>query len=123
MKSWLQLALLLAPAFASASDGAPDYQVEVNPNVYSPSDFADKNVKTGTIPPREKRRDALPDKKDRESVFARVPGLAGDLAGLDELDRDVLFVRAKNRPLTDLKKLYPKISAQRLALLKKECGK
>jgi hypothetical protein len=122
MKTAILLGLLLAVP-ALAGDGQPDFQVEVNPNVYPPKAFAGKGVKTGNIPARKKRPDALPDKTDREAAFARVPGLDADVAGLDELDRDLLFVRARTRPLAELRKLYPKIEAKKLTRLKKEAAK
>jgi hypothetical protein len=121
MKFVLLTLLLSTSVFAESN--APDYHVEVNPKVYSPSDFEANGIKTGTIPAKVKRPDALPEKRDREAIFERVPGLAGDIAGMDELARDMLFVRAKNQSLPDLVKLYPMVDAKRLALLKKECAR
>jgi hypothetical protein len=102
---------------------AEDFQVEVNPNTYSQKDFAAKGVKTGTIPERKKRPDALPNKSEREGAFAEVKGLDANLANMDELDRDVLYVRAKTKKLTELKQLYPKIPATQLAQLIKITAK
>jgi hypothetical protein len=119
----MKLATLLLLATLARADDAPDFQVEVDPKVYPSAEFESKGVKAGNIPPRVKRPDALPDKKDREAVFARVEGLDKDVAGMDALDRDLLFVRAKTMPLPDLRKLYPKIGEKRLARLKKECAK
>ena len=125
MKLTLLLLLLLAPA-ANAEDAkadSPAFQVEVDPKVYPSANFERKGVKSGNIPPRVRRADALPGKTERESAFERVPGLEGAIAGMDELDRDVLFVRAKTRELKELKVFYPKISRQKLARLKKETAK
>lgn len=99
---------------------AEDFHVEVDPHVYGHKDFAAKGVKTGVIPERVKRPDALPGKREREAAFARVPGLADSLGGMDELERDMLYVRAKTRPLPELKNFYPKIPAAKLARLKEE---
>ncbi|MGZ3703735.1 MAG: hypothetical protein ACXWSD_18390, partial [Bdellovibrionota bacterium] len=62
-------------------------------------------------------------KRDREFTFSQVPGLDKYVSPLDELDRDVLFVRAKTRPLAELKKRYPNIPSALLARLKKEAAK
>ena len=110
--------ILLALLF-SLTAHAEDFQVEVNPNTYSHKDFAARGVKTGDIPERVKRPDALPNKSEREGAFAKVKGLDQSIAGMDELDRDVLYVRAKTKKLSELKALYPKIPGQQLARLQK----
>jgi hypothetical protein len=99
---------------------AEDFRVEVDPHVYGHEDFANQGVVAGNLPPRVPRPDALPNKRERDAAFARVPGLAASLGNMDELERDLLYVRAKTRPLADLKLLYPKIPAARLARLKQE---
>ncbi len=123
----LAIFLLLLAVFAPrarAEDGnTPDFQVEVDPNVYPSAEFEAKGVKSANLPPREKRPDALPDKKDREAVFARVPGLAADVKAMDELDRDLLFVRAKTLAQPELAKKYPQITAKKLSRLRAECRK
>jgi hypothetical protein len=98
---------------------AEDFHVEVNPNTYNQKDFATKGVKTGEIPTRVKHPDALPNKSEREGAFAEVNGLEASLGKMDELDRDVLYVRARTKKLTELKKFYPKIPANQLAQLMK----
>lgn len=109
--------LLFLPHKSFATDET--FHVEVDPKVYDPSAFKGKGVKTGKIPPRQKRPDALPDKKDREAAFEKVPGLEQDIAKMDELERDVFFVRAKTKPLKELQNLYPKVDASKLAQLQK----
>lgn len=104
------------------AEGEPDFTVEVDPNVYPPKAFEQKGVATREMPGRVKRPDALPDKKNREEVFARVPGLTADVAKMDELDRDLLFVRARTKPLKELAKSYPAIAEKTLARLQKELG-
>lgn len=120
---FLWIVMLVAcssPAFAQ--DNEPDYTVEVDPKVYSRKAFEKKGVKAGEMPGRQKRPDALPEKKEREEVFARVPGLEADVAKMDELDRDLLFVRARTKPLKELAKTYPAIGEKTLARLQKELG-
>lgn len=116
------LILFLVPLFALAGEGEPDYQVEVDPKVYSRKDFEKKGVKAGEMPGRRKRPDALPEKREREEIFARVPGLGAEVAKMDELDRDLLFVRARTKPLKELVKTYPAIGEKTLARLRKELG-
>lgn len=114
------LFLFFIPLLSLAEE--PDYQVEVDPKVYSRKAFEKKGVKAGEMPGRQKRPDAIPEKKDREEVFARVPGLAAEVAKMDELDRDLLFVRARTKPLKELAKTYPAIGEKALARLQKELG-
>ncbi len=111
--------LLLFPLFAFGEEN-PDFTVEVDPMVYSRKDFDQKGVKTGEIPARKKRPDAIPNRWDREKVFARVPGLKDKIANMDEMDRDLLFLRARTKPLKDLAKTYPSLDQKSLARLKKE---
>ena len=109
--------MILLALILSLTARAEDFQVEVNPNTYSHKDFAARGVKTGDIPERVKRPDALPNKSEREGAFAKVKGLDQSIAGMDELDRDVLYVRAKTKKLSELKILYPKIPAVQLSKL------
>ncbi len=102
--------------FASADE--PDFQVEVDPAVYPKAAFEKKGVKATNKPARVKRADALPDKAEREAALGKVPGLSSDVANMDELDRDLLFVRARTKPLKELQKTYPDIEAKKLARLR-----
>ena len=119
------LALLLAwpGRLAMAAGETPDFQVEVDPKVYPPGEFKAKGVKSSPIPERRKRADALPEKRQREAVFARVPGLESEVSGMDELDRDLLFVRAKSYPLKELERIYPKMDPVKLRRLKTESAR
>lgn len=115
------------PYFAFADDknaanSDPDFTVEVDPRAYPSKSFEHKGVKVGEMPARVKRADALPDKNDREKIFARVPGLDSEVAKMDEMDRDLLFVRARTKPLKELAKTYPAIPEKTLARLRKELG-
>jgi hypothetical protein len=65
----------------------------------------------------------LPDREKREAVFTRVPGLQKNLEGMDELDRDLLYVRSQQSEPADLAKRYPKIPADTLKRLAEEARK
>lgn len=130
MRIVLFASLLISAAvtpFAFADDknapgDEPDFAVEVDTRVYPKKAFEQKGVKVGETPSRVKRADALPDKTDREKIFARVPGLDAEVAKMDEMDRDLLFVRARTKPLKELAKTYPAIPEKTLARLRKELG-
>jgi hypothetical protein len=107
-------AALLLALTASAEE---TFRVEVDPAVYPEKAFAGKDVKASSIPGRVKRPDAIPDKKEREAAFDAVPGLEKDVANLDELDRDLLFVRARTKQLKELRKIYPGITEKKLSSL------
>jgi|GEM_PF-5138419 len=93
------------------------YQVEVDPSVYPKKAFEQKDVKVTNIPARVKRPDALPSRSERESAFSLVPGLDTDIANMDELDRDLLLVRARTKQLKELRKFYPDIEEKKLSIL------
>lgn len=65
----------------------------------------------------------LPERAQREAAFARVPGLASHLQEMDELDRDMLFVRSQRGELPVLQQLYPAIPQQTLHALVDEVRK
>lgn len=120
MKKFTLLAGLL---FLSTANAEETFQVEVDPKVYPKKAFEQKDVKASDIPARVKRPDALPSKQERESAFAGVPGLENDVANMDELDRDLLLVRARTKQLKELQKIYPRIDEKKLALLQKQLRK
>ncbi len=131
MKLLLAMVILLAissvshgeTAAPAATPGGTDFQVEVDPKVYPPTAFKNKNVKVGEVPRRITRPDSLPSKQDREKAFALVPGLEIEVTKMDELDRDILYVRAKTKPLKELRNFYPQIAEKKLKLLQKETQK
>jgi len=107
------------PLFAAESN----FQVEVDPYVYPLADFSQEDVKAGIISRRVRRPDAIPDKSERDRTFALVPGLEGEIAKMDELDRDILFVRAKTKSLKELTNFYPQLAEKKLAQLMKVARK
>jgi hypothetical protein len=56
-------------------------------------------------------------REDREKTFTSM-GLQGDLAGMDEMDRDLLLMDAGSKPLEELKKKYPTIPHGKLDKLR-----
>lgn len=111
------LLLFLVCFAARAGDG--ETRIDVNPNVYPPSAFQGKADKVGAFP-KSRPPESVPDKPVREKIFAKVPELRDYLNGFDELDRDLLLLRAKNHDLTSLKAKYPKIPERLLARLRTE---
>jgi hypothetical protein len=68
---------------------------------------------------RQKSEVPLP--KERDATFATA-GLTRDVKDWDALDRDVLYLRAKNLSLKDLKRRYPKIDPGSLTKLRETVG-
>lgn len=73
-------------------------------------------VKVGTLP--AKKKSEIPDREVREKVFASVPKLENHLEGFDELSRDLLYVKAKNKTVAALSKEFPNIPSDTLKKLK-----
>jgi hypothetical protein len=114
--------LLFAPA--THAEEIPAGTVEVNSKVYKPENF--RKHKNITVKPLAKplpHPDALPRKAHREEVFARVAGLAPYVEKWDELDRDLLYMRARNNTLAEMQEKTPNIPASILQQLKAEATK
>lgn len=115
------LFILCFPLLASAGK---DFTVAVDPNSYPPKKFR-KNKHTLVQPMAKEpaHPDALPDAAKRERVFSRVPGLAKFSEKLDQLDRDLLYMRARNNESAELKEKYPEIPQETLDQLQREAKK
>ena len=118
---FLPLALFVMLALPAWADDEK-FEVEVDSSVYSPKSFAGKDRNVQAFEQEKKSPEAIPDQATREQAFEKVPGLAADLAKMDQLDRDMLYVRAKTRKLKALKKFYPQIEEKKLTLLQKAVG-
>lgn len=59
----------------------------------------------------------LPKRSKRVQVFEQA-GLHQELDGLDELDRDLLYIRAKTAELAVLMRAYPKMPREKLEKLR-----
>lgn len=82
------------------------FQIEFDPNYYDQGEYQlSKDVEVTEI--ETQPASGIPDRSEREKIFARVPGLEDQIKHLDELDRDVLLIRARTLSLTALEKLYP----------------
>lgn len=120
-KLFLLLLFIAIPAFA---DEIPKGTVELDTKVYKPKAF--RKHKNITVKPMTKmvpHPDAIPRKEHREAVFARVPGLADYIQKLDELDRDLLYMRARNNTAAELQEKHPSIPAELLRKLQLEAKK
>lgn len=85
------------------------FELQVNPQTYGEKSFSEglpKKVKALPNP----QTTVIPNKEEREEIFAKVPGLEKEIATFDHLSRDTLFVRAKMMNGKELQKFYPKIS-------------
>lgn len=116
MNYLMLLMLITLPAFA----GEPEFEVMVDTNNYSPKAFEGKGVKA-TAMPQKPARGALPEKAKRDSEFASIDGL--ELNGLDELDRDRLYVLARTVDFTQLRKSFPEIPEKALRALHRKLQK
>lgn len=56
--------------------------------------------------------------QERENLIARL-GIAEKLAALDEMDKDILVMSAREMPVSRLKSIYPMLSQKDLQALKK----
>ena len=106
--------LLFGIAWAEESG----FELQVNPQTYSEKNFAGGLPKKVTALPSPQTT-VIPNKEEREEIFAKVPGLDKEIASFDHLSRDTLFVRAKTMNGKELQKFYPKISQGLLESLHK----
>lgn len=117
MKNIYAWAIFLAsasiPALAAEAEKAPDFQIAVDPKVYSADEFRSQ----GTVKPMKEPQGSIPNRDTREAAFEKVPGLAKAVSQMDELDRDKLFVFARVKSLDELQKLYPQLSKETLRKL------
>jgi hypothetical protein len=119
MKAMILILVLLAPLARADLTRAEeaDFQVMVDPSVYPVKAFEKEGVKASARPGHTKSG-SIPDREQREAAFASVKNL--DVSGLDELDRDRLYVLAKTRSFADLRKSFPKFPAQILKNLQRK---
>jgi hypothetical protein len=112
--------MLILPVTASAEK---EFNLQVNPKTYPLKKFRKKNTSVKRMTAERAHPDALPSKERREKVFSRVPNLATHIEKLDQLDRDMLYMRARNDSPGELKNKYPDIPEETLLRLKKEAKK
>jgi hypothetical protein len=118
MRNWILITALFAALPAWSEE--PQLEILVDGSVYAPEEFQVPGAKVEAMPTYRPSREAIPDKEVREEAFAKVEGLAKEIARFDELSRDLLYVRARNRSLKELRKAYPAIPAPVLSRLHKQ---
>ncbi len=64
------------------------------------------------------RTESLPLRSKRVEVLEKA-GLKREIAPMDELDKDMLFLRARHQSLARLQQMYPQIPAHKLLALQK----
>lgn len=60
--------------------------------------------------------DSIPNRAKRIYALEQA-GLLEEVSELDELDQDLLYMRAQNKSLADLQQAYPKLSKSKLGAL------
>lgn len=72
-----------------------------------------------------RRSEKAPSAKERNGVFSQVAGLTAYTKNMDELEQDLLFIRARdaNKSLSRLVNDYPKIPKEKLKRLQKNARK
>ncbi len=100
------------------ADEAPFYEVHV--------DGVSSEVDANEFPPEFKRSNvefkqptSLPKVKARDEAFSKA-GILRDIAGFDDLDRDLLWHQAKKLSPQELAKKYPTLDAEKLKSLHQE---
>lgn len=89
--------------FASTAIAAPCPQVYA-PNA-KPGSFLEKRLETEGV--KLSKPEAWED-------FVRSASLSAETKGFDQVDQDVFLRRLEARPLAELQRLYPQISAKKL---------
>jgi len=115
LKLMLTLSALAGPA--PTGDLDPNFQVAVDANLYSAEAFRKRGFTTEAIEPAGQSPFAPPMMEVREEAFAKVEGLEAEIASFDTMDRDLLFIRARNYAPAKLRGIYPKIPASTLQQL------
>jgi hypothetical protein len=49
-------------------------------------------------------------------------GFGPEIMNLDQMDKDLFYLKIQQRPMSDLKKIYPDISVEKMQRLKKQIG-
>ena len=98
----------------SQTSGHSDVDIYPMDSGWSPKAFGETNYNIHS--PSEADGREMPAPKEREKLFAEV-GLTPLIAEFDSLDRDLLYLRAKDRPLNELRELYPTLPPEPLVRL------
>ncbi|RZA09799.1 MAG: hypothetical protein EOP11_00555 [Proteobacteria bacterium] len=105
-----------APASASEPMD-PAFEVSVNPDVYPVAAFEKHGFKTDALEKNPASSYDAPAPEARDQIFARISGLEAVVAPMDMLDKDLLFIRARNYSNEKLRVAYPKVDPRILTEL------
>ena len=125
----LSLFLALSAQAADSKAPAPDneegkMQVELDPTVYQFKKLPkSKNAVVKKKKKPAKNIEHAPQKAAREAVFDKVKELGSFVSKYDELEKDLLYIRARSQKLPELKKDYPAFPEKILASLQNEIQK
>ncbi|MCO5144479.1 MAG: hypothetical protein M9962_15480 [Oligoflexia bacterium] len=95
-----------------------DWQIEIDPKVYAPTEFEKKGLKTQNLA-KKSHKPELPRKEERDQFFQQVNGLDAHINKLDEVDKDIFYMNAKRKSIDELKKIYPNIPSELFLKFKK----
>jgi hypothetical protein len=98
-------------------------QVEIDPSAYQFNKLPKSKNAAVKKKKKGKAREHVPGKAARESVFDKVKELGSFVSKYDELEKDLLYIRARSEKLAELKKDYPAFPEKVLASLQKEIQK
>lgn len=132
MKAWFiisvaavgSLSFTFAAEQTPAPTQSPDAQFhiqQIDPNV-DINKMAGPNVKLHTIDELTNKSGKLPPVEVRDAAIAHA-GLTDDVKAWDELDKDILYLRARNFDCDRLKRSYPKLAPGKLSALQSEIKK
>ncbi len=117
-KNRIPFLLVLVFALQARAEEAPKKYIDVyDPNY--PKDAFQNVPGAKVLVHKEKKSQRLPSVEERDESFAKVKDLPTLVNGWDEMEKDLLFMRAKHDSLTKLKKQYPAIDAKLLVKLSK----
>jgi hypothetical protein len=91
--------------------------IKVKGHYFSGEKKKDTFKKGNEVSKFEKKKSQLPERDLREAAFEKA-GLAEEIKKMDEVDRDLLFYKAKNNSVEELKKEYPSIDIEKIKKLK-----
>jgi hypothetical protein len=108
-----------------ADEDAPPFHVQQVDPSFDSQKMAGPGVKVHGAEEFKESDWKIPEKKDRDAIFLRV-GLKAEVGAWDEMDKDVLFLTARDSNTKKLLKSYPKLPKEKLlelARLTKEAPK
>jgi hypothetical protein len=96
--------------------GAPQVQVQSMDPAFDAQAMKEPGVQVHAYGEAPDAQRALPSPREEDRIFSNA-GLSQALHSLDQVDRDILFLRARDLKTERLQTLYPKLSAKKLKQL------